>query len=296
MISPLVHRADYSLEAALRNSCNSMDFYRQSKKFFGQRIATPVSNRMVLLNDENPGSDGDGVQFHFFGTIRDLTTLAERVNEDMDILLSLGGLVHHYLSQNQTLNLNQDQGASGSKPGIDAWLDVLRKLPSCDEQPVESHGRGMMQSIDELLGFFLELATGAAGNVTGSIVAAFKAFQGRMGVINPSTYETVTQSLVAITCIVRAGENQAATPDAGDYDDGEIVLRLLNIVVAGSFSRRFSSTNYDLNCQQIRFKVDFAPLRAGGGDHDMFQDLLTTSSKEEFLSAKNFFNGGLMSP
>lgn len=239
----------------------------------------------MTATSDSTGSNIDRLQFHLFGEKPSTGTYSEIVNEDMDVLLSLGGLVH------QRIVAEYPTGGSSTLDFINLQ-SVIRSVRWCHEQdrylwePSESVASG--QVAHELLKLF----AGPLAAKAVPLLPDFAAFLAKLSVAPKPIEQTADHIGVAVptgwsktlacTFLVYLQKNRK-----GEYmDTGEIAVR--------SVEMSLQNAKYQYKYEEVNYLVDVSLIRKGGHDHDALQSLLQEASVQQFLSAKNFFNAKLI--
>jgi hypothetical protein len=204
----------------------------------------------------NPGS----VQFHLFGEKPSTGNYSEIVNEDMDVLLRLGGLVH------QT-------GGSATLDFVKLQSIIVSLQPWCLEQDRYRWDPSESVASDQVAGELLKLFAGPLAAKADPLLPQFAEFLSKL----PDWSQTL-----ACTYLVYLRKNKK-----GGYEDrGEIAVR--------SIEMSLQNAQYQYKYEEVNYFVDLSLIRKGGRDHDALQKRLQGASVQQFMSAENFFNAKLI--
>ena len=240
----------------------------------------------MTATDDSTGSNIDRLQFHLFGEKPSTGNYSDIVNKDMDLLLSLGGLVR------QRVITEYPNGGSATLDFANLQSIILSLRQWCQEQvryrwePSESVASG------EVARELLKLFAGPLAAKAVPLLPDFAEFLSKSRVAPEPVEHTggridVAPPLVwskTLTCtfLVYLQKNKK-----GEYvDTGEIALR--------SIEMSLQDAKYKYKYDEVNYLVDVKLIRKGGHDHDALQLLLQANSVQQFMSAKNFFNAKLI--
>jgi hypothetical protein len=231
-------------------------------------------------------SDQGMVQFHLIGQKPDDPAYSALMNENMDILMGMGGLVNDYMTKTYPK-------VNATKLDINTWKEVTSHIPDLALGKNESKSFSDTFTGVKISGEFLMLVAKAIITEGGSLLTDFQSYLQKMGDLVFSVH-TQDQTYKVLTCTYMSYllENGVG----GYYDYGAMVLREIN------FKSHFmdfkgvcvSAQNVVVDMQYTEYTqlVQLRRLRQGGDDHDKWTNLINPNSTAQFESASNFFNGG----
>lgn len=281
--TPRVQNIQAAEELDLQHSAQT---FLAARDFFHATPSLFVAAEVAPPPTESWASGEGQIQFHLIGQKTDDPKYSDIMNENQDNLLSIGGLVHDYMTKTYPKVTSQ-------KLDISTWLGVVKHVP--DLAIGTNQNKTFHQEYEgvKISGQFLSLVASAVITEGASLLTDFQKWLQKVGDITFSkNTKDQTYKVTAVTYQSYLVENGAG----GYYDYGSLVLRQID----------FKSHFLELNGACVDVKkvvVDMAyvesvsllqtrRIRKGGPDYARFQALVNANSTKVFKDAENFFNGG----
>jgi virulence factor Evf-like protein len=226
------------------------------------------------------------IQFHVIGEKPNDPAFSSIMNENMDILIGMGGLVKSAMDRNYPLGGNADDKALD----INNWRKVIGHIPMLAPQQAKSNEYTHQVAGVKISGEFLQMLAKAAITEGASILTDFQAWLQKMGDVMFSV-QSKSQQYRMVTCTYLCYLQSNGV--GGWYDWASLVLREVYFkagfqefngvcVKAQNISIDMRFTEY-MNIVPCRF------FRTGGDFHDKWKNLLNPAATKQFEEAGNYF-------
>lgn len=260
--------------------------YEAASAFFGAKPLVLAQLGAARPSDDTIANDQGTVQFHLIGQKTDDPTYSGIMKENQDNLLAVGGLIHDYMHTHYPK-------VDSEKLDINTWTKVVGNIPDLSMGGQKQKGYSNKFAGTSLSATFLSLIAKAIVTDGASLLTDFESFLTEMGNLTFSA-NSKSQQYKALTCTYQSYllDNGAG----GYYDYGAIVLREVTFdeyfldLKSSCSSTRY--VNVDISYKEVTNIVQTRRIRNGGPDYKNFQEIVNKNATEQFMNAKNFFNGG----
>src|SRR4029077_11049538 len=208
------------------------------------------------------------------------------MNENMDILLAMGGLVHGYMTRKYPVV--DDQSLD-----IKTWRNVVNRIPclaigDMREKKYTDRIAGVKVS-----GELLEMIALAVITEGASLIKEFQAFLKKVGDATFSV-QSKAQRYQAVTCSYLSYLQDNTL--GGYFDWGALVLREIYFNAGfqefNGVSVKAQAIQIDMRYNEYVNIVQLRRLRTGGDSSENWKALIKKETTKQFEDADNFFNGG----
>jgi hypothetical protein len=235
--------------------------------------------------DPSIATNRGAVLFQFIGQKPSDTRYSAVLQENADILLAMGGLIHAYMNRTRPV---VDQEVLD----INTWSGVISHIPNLAiGRPVQKFHANRIpgtQVAANFLGMIANAVIIDGASVLTDFTAHLKAIGDAVFHVNSSQ-----QTYDIITCTYQ--NYLVDNGFGGYYDYSAIVLRQLHF---RDYFQNFKSccgstepVEMDLEYTEIKSLVQMGRIRRGGPDRRNFHELINDADTACFLAAGNVFNG-----
>ncbi|MEM9580334.1 MAG: hypothetical protein AAF891_06575 [Pseudomonadota bacterium] len=242
----------------------------------------------ATANDKDSYANNEGtVQFHLIGQKPPAgSPYSDIMNENADILMNMGGLVHGYMTQKYPT-------VDSTKLDIATWRNVISHLPMLAPSDAVSKQYKNTIAGTKVSGQFLQMIASAIITEGASLLTDFNSFLGSIGDVVFSVH-TKSEKYSAITCTY---QSYLIDNGVGGYKDvGKIVVRQIdfaeNFMEFKSCCSDTRMVDIVMNYNEFSVLVPTSEFRKGGTFHKQWEGLLNPNATKQFNNANNFFNGG----
>ena len=255
------------------------DEFKKAKKVFS---AVPTS--FAPATDDQFASKEGAIQFHIIGMQPTDSSWSGIMNENADILLDMGGLVHNYM-------VTTYPKADSKSLSLQTWKEVIDNIPTLVISRDVYKSYNFRQAGVKISGEFLQLLAKAIITEGASLLTDFQTYLGKMSDITFSV-ATENQNYKVITCTYL---NYLKSNGVGGwYDYSALVLK--EVLFKTGFqslkgvSFKADSIQIDMSYNEVECLVPTRRLRQGGDSHSDWLELVNKNVTAQFSKAKNFFN------
>ena len=228
---------------------------------------------------------GDGaISFNIIGQKPKDPGYSDIMNENMDILLSMGGLVNRYMT-------SKYPKATPEKLDFNAWNRVISAIPAlAAEKSVNKQWKTQVAGV-KISGEFLQMIAKAIITDGASLLTDFQAYLGKMSDVTFSVQST-GQKYKVVTCAYLNYLVDNAL--GGYYDRGAIALKEIYFNTGfqelNGVSFKAQNILIDMQYNEAVYIVPTRRYRTGGDLNARWEKLKNKDADEAFENAENLFN------
>ena len=210
-----------------------------------------------VTQDQFASKDG-AIQFHVIGQKPNDPAWSDVMNENMDILLDMGGLIRNYMTKKYPK-------ANSESLDLDTWKQVTGMIPTLAPGKTVEKGFNFRQAGVKISGEFLQMLAKAIITDGASLLTDFQTYLGKMSDITFSV-TTQAQNYKVLTCTYL----NYLQPNGlgGWYDTGRVVLKEVSFKTGfqqlKGVSFKADSVQIDMSYREVETIVPTRRLRRGG--------------------------------